>query len=332
MKTSFFSFLILFAGLFILSCSDDETPDEHKTDAGPVKTAIQLWDSSYYYNAAKTLTYRVVRKYNKKGLLSSIITSRRSGDEWEGRFVEDYTYDSNDSLTTKHTYNADADGKPSAGLGQHKIEYTRDSKGLLLSEAMYLKYSNSNDWENEDHKCDYTYDASGRLVSYIYYDCILPYRTFRESRKCEYTYDGNGNRVSGKRYYWDGFDWYVNGNYEYSYDAENRLTSYITDYFAGKDRVEYTYNAFGKCATAIFSRYAGSSWVASEKYEYLYNTKGEVTFRICYVQKNNTMAQYSKGEFRYDDNGNMIYCADYTYSNGKWKLDGYREDYFSDKK
>lgn len=333
MKTSFYSFLILFAGLFIFSCSDNETPEEPKTDDGPKDEIAELiWDSSYFYNADKTLAYRVTRKYNKKGLVSYITTSRRSGDKWEGRFVEDYTYDSNDSLTINHLYNADADGNPSAAFEQRKIEYTRDSKGLLLSEAMYLKYPNSNEWVNEDHKCDYTYDASGRMISYIYYDCILPYRTFRESRKFEYTYDGYGNKISGKRYYWDGFEWYVNANYEYSYDAENRLTNHITDYFAGKDRVEYTYNAFGKRATVVFSKYNGSSWVASEKYEYLYNSRGDESSEICYVFKNNTMEKYSKNEYSYDDNGNLIYSAQYIYNNGKWEPNAYRENFFSAKK
>ncbi len=332
MKTFFYPFLILFAGVFVLSCSDDDTTDEQKTDDGPEKVVPQQLDYSYFYDASKTLTYRIAYKYNKKGQITSTETSRRAGNEWEGLYVEDYTYDSNDSLTQKHSYNADADGKPSADITQFKTEYTRNSKGQLLSEAMYMKEANQSEWVNEDHKCDYTYDAAGRMVSYIYYDCMLPYRTFEQSRKFEYKYDGNGNRVSGERNFWDGFNWYVNAKFEYTYDAENRLTREESDYSGSKDRMEYTYNAIGKPATVVYSRYNGSSWEPSEKQQYLYNNQGNETAIVIYVQKNNTMAQYSKNEFRYDDNNNLIYSAYYTFKNGQWTLDSYRENYFADKK
>lgn len=332
MKTLFYPLFFLFAGLVLTSCKGDDVVIDGEDGNETTPAVAQRLDSVYYYKGTDVLSSRTILKYNGKGLLASEHVNAYDGKKWYGHFIVDYTYDNNDSLTCRHSYNASADGTPVPDLEEFKFEFTRDANGRLVSEAMYIKQPNyHNEWMPNDHKCDYTYDASGNMISYVYYDCIIPDYEFSQSRKYEYKYGSRGNRISGKRYYWNSFEWCVNAQYEYSYDANNRLIASVDDYFGSKDRVQYSYDNQGNCITIEYSRSDGSSWVSSQKDMYTYNGKGLVTSKISYVYKNNAWDQYDKSVYTYNENGSQTSYTYYTF-NGAWKCGATYKYFYSDVK
>lgn len=327
---NFLTLSVLMAGLAFVSCNDDEITGGDHNGVDPVVPVAQRLDSSYVYSANEVLNYREINSYNERGLLVSTHINNYLSGQWSGNYIVEYTYDANDSLTVRLSYNADAEGNPDPELEMYKIEYTRDAKGKLLSEAQYFKdFHYHLDWTPLNYKYDYTYDAAGNMVSHIYYDCTGPFREFKLSRKEEFTYNNIGLRLSGKRYYWNGSDWYVNGEYKYTYDKQNRLTLYEADYFGSKDRTQYTYDDQRHSTTINYAR--GNRYLLEtiETYVRTYNDRGLLILDVCYIVKNGESQPYSKYEYKYNENGNLVSVTYFKYEVG-WKPGSSRQNFWSD--
>ncbi len=130
-----------------------------------------------------------------------------------------------------------------------------------------------------------------RLDSIVYqnYDNVLMQLVNEELD--EYTYDANNNLTSYINSWWDtGInDWIFYYKYEYTYDANNNLTLIIYSYWDSSinawifsSKREYTYDANNNMTSAIYSLWDTgiNDWIFYSKVEYTYDANNNMTSEI----------------------------------------------------
>ena len=150
------------------------------------------------------------------------------------------------------------------------------------------------------------------IVGYVYDDIteqLLPYSLY------EYTYDANNNLTSYIISNWDTStnSWINSSKYEYTYDANNNVTTRIYSYWdtsttswINSSKYEYTYDANNNLTSYIISNWDTSttSWINSSKYEYTYDTNNNVTSEISSYWDTSTTSWINSSKYEYTYDAN----------------------------
>ena len=145
------------------------------------------------------------------------------------------------------------------------------------------------------------------IVVYKYDDIteqLLPYSLY------EYTYDANNNLTSEIVSHWDisTNSWIFSSKYEYTYDANNNVTTRIYSYWdtsttswINSSKYEYTYDANNNVTSEIYSLWDTSttSWINYYKYEYTYDANNNLTSEIYSLWDTSTTSWINSYKYEY---------------------------------
>ncbi len=162
------------------------------------------------------------------------------------------------------------------------------------------------------------------IVRYKYDDInnqLLPYSLY------EYTYDANNNLTSEIYSLWDTStnSWINYYKYEYTYDANNNVTSEIysewdtsINSLINDSKCEYTYDANNNVTSEITSYWDTNtnSWIYGNKYEYTYDMM---------VSIDNVLVPYA-----FESNNPILSYFYYEYDGSNFVLDMKEIYYYSD--
>ncbi|MCF0200985.1 MAG: T9SS type A sorting domain-containing protein [Bacteroidales bacterium] len=172
------------------------------------------------------------------------------------------------------------------------------------------------------------YDAEGNCVKIKNYQFID--NVWRYTWYVDYEYDANHNRTARENYnsFDNGVTFDLGGRYEYTYDENNRIVSYVM-YFVGSEfeHATYTYNEDGLLIEQYIEMndpWGGTGWSPTSRVNYTYNSDNICT-RISYYDYNGGWNNTRNDVFTIDEYGNVsieeIYSANFLVSRYSYEFD-----------
>lgn len=306
-------------GAWVLNEKEENTFDEYGNDLTSMKSKYidDVWVKVQECKVIGNLEYETYSLFfNQDGSFSSlceytydengnVLTDKRyvyiNGSwilEEENKYIN-----GNKKIIYRVTFNDD-------GSLKEKGIHTYDSNGNLLTSAGY-KYID-NDWVKS---VGFVF-ING--VSYNTY--LLDFNddgSFNQIK--EYTYDDNGNKTSESTTKYINGEWikistviFINGNEYTTYSVG------FTNRGALRDKIESTYDEYGKKILEIRSIIKGGTWTYSDKYEYTYDDNGNLISEIHYDPLDGGWVYKTKTESTYDSNGIGTSWVLSNYLNGNW--------------
>ena len=244
-----------------------------------------------YDGKGKDIEYKIIN-YNSDGNITYFFHETRTYDA-DGKEIENISYDKNENIEKRTTYEYDANGK-----NIEEINYNKDDKIVRREEIEYDADGREIEWKCYDEygKCSiqriYTHDEHGNLIQYDEY-------FHGYTRKDEYKRDENGNTIKSVHYDSDGD---ITKIYEYEYDEMGREIKCVR--YDDDETVaywcEYEYDEWGR--EIKFKSYNSTGHLEYRISESKYDENGR---KIYYSHATNDIIT-EKQEKEYDDDGNII--------------------------
>lgn len=211
-----------------------------------------------------------------------------------------FTYDANNNVISKKTYNYRYNGGLTDEWVLEKSEdFVYNAENLCIEHTRTewvkgLGYNDPNEWLC-NYKEAYSY-ANGKKTEMIMYDFDSYTKTLSLSYKKVYVY---ANDLLSE------VDHYV-----YNHASSSWATQISS-------KVTYTYNANGQIVTEIKQEYKSGAWKNSTKYVYEYNENNQLISKTesswTTTDTGGYFSEQYQFQYTYDTNGNLLQCTNCTW-------------------
>lgn len=231
-------------------------------DAEGNETAFEY----FLWDGASWREYRCLyREYGKNLLLRELCMAIRVDGSYDSAYEQVYQYDAQGN-NTDYLYR------------------TYDSLG----------------WSDAVHRT-MTYSTTGRLLEYVSAIWDNAMNGWMNQSREVYVYDQAGNNDSLYIYAWESYAWNQTACYDYEYDANGRLSSYVREGLRyetmERDRYEFERDEDGNAVSGTCLRYSDTAWVPVGLYDLrLTYADGSLAFGAGNVPLHHIEISYARGE------------------------------------
>ena len=227
-----------------------------------------------FYNSYSNYDLDEIIRYSPTGKIISNVTLKREENEfnWNDYYVEDYQYDSNDSLIFKiQKY---IDYTLTAWGTKYSVEQSFDASGNKLIMVMRDSSLNTGHISFAD---TFAYDVQSRLISEI------NYQNYYNSKKKNYSYNGNGQQASQIFQNWNGSTWIDTFRYDFYYNASgdtliNYKLTYNSSSWDSTLRTYFHYNSNSLVDTIYTQKDSSGIWINSKMEVFEYGTLNRLIY------------------------------------------------------
>lgn len=241
-----------------------------------------------------------IAAHGQNKLLSSI-NEQYYNSTWNNSSGSNYEYDSNNNLIAETYVNWNSNG---AWEIKTKTSYTYNANNKVTEELYKSSWDSPTNTLENSYKDTYTY-TGGKLTEAIYYEWISSNWVIDGKTVVTYT----NNLPTGFLWYdWDGMQWVNEERVTLSYNANNKLTSEVTEEWIGSQWVNsyktlYTYDSNNKMISYKSAEWDefNTIWVENgDKTEYDWDATGNKTRQTEYYEYADSSLAQNKDEYTYD--------------------------------
>ena len=162
-------------------------------------------------------------------------------NNWRWVYLMEWEYDSLDRMIVSTHY---VSRNGSTWEGYEKFDYLYDNNNKKIKSASYIWNNTDSAWIGANSKEEFIYDSKGNRTMYAFYYWSSN-NTWKGNYKGEYTYNDKGLLTMEANYDWDNDDndWIIRNKWEFIYDNNDNITTYIQYNMHGEYyREEYVYD------------------------------------------------------------------------------------------
>ena len=270
---------------------------------------------------------RTLFRYDKRGYQTAAInyTFNKKSKKWVGTSSEEAIYDNKGNRTSKTTsiWNITTQ----KWMHSERESYRYDSEGRVTSVEQIKWDKKHNKWMGIMHTVT-VYEDDGQISEFQTFEWNNVQDKWEYQSKIEYSYDAQRRKISELTQMHDDYGWYgVSRNeYEYAKKQISCMTNYTSNgkTWSPNERVMYTYKTSGgnKIVIKLQKKYDKARNIYTDNMRQTIVTDkhaNQLSQKVeMYVDGVWNVTKHEKSIIRYDNDGNVIYNELQTFDGKKW--------------